>query len=173
MVVLQIGCFWGRKIKGLFSFFFLFSDFLHRICLYMALIDPVPPKTYGAALPPLLPCTSSIFFFFFWPDWLPSLGWHKVGHDWRDLAAAASLESFPGGVSVKNLPANAGDVGSIPGSESSPGEGNGNLLQNSCLENPMYRGAWWATIHKVAKSWTRPKQFSMHSHRHLTWNLPS
>ena len=104
MVVLQIDCFWGRKIKDLFSF--LFSDFLNRICLYMALIDPAPPKTYGAALPPLFPCTSSIFFG---PDWLPSLGSHKVGHDWSDLAAAAaSLEGFPGGVSVKNLPANAG-----------------------------------------------------------------
>ena len=148
MVVLQIDCFWGRKIKDLFSF--LFSDFLNRICLYMALIDPAPPKTYGAALPPLFPCTSSIFFG---PDWLPSLGSHKVGHDWSDLAAAAaSLEGFPGGVSVKNLPANAGEVGSIPGSESPPGEGNGNLLQNSCLENPMDRGAWWATVHGVAMS---------------------
>ena len=48
----------------------------------------------------------------------------------------------------KNLPANAedsGDVGSIPGLGRSPGEGNGNLLQHSCLENPMDRGAWWAT----------------------------
>ena len=51
---------------------------------------------------------------------------------------------------VKNLPANAGatgDVGLIPGSGRSPGEGNGNLLQNSCLENPMDRGAWWDTVH--------------------------
>ena len=52
---------------------------------------------------------------------------------------------------VKNLPANAGDVGLIPGSESSPGGGNGNPLQYSCLENPMDRGAWWATVHGVAK----------------------
>ena len=42
---------------------------------------------------------------------------------------------------------NAGDLGSIPGSGRSPGEGNGNLLQYSCLENPMDRGAWWATVH--------------------------
>ena len=58
---------------------------------------------------------------------------------------------------VKNLPANAGEVrdaGSIPGSERSPGEGHGNLLQYSWLENPMDRGAWWATVHGVTKSHT-------------------
>ena len=58
---------------------------------------------------------------------------------------------------VKHLPVNAGDardLGSIPGSGKSPGEGNGNPLQYSCLENPMDRGAWWATVHGVAKSWT-------------------
>ena len=58
---------------------------------------------------------------------------------------------------VKHLPVNAGDardLGSIPGSGRSSGEGNGNPLQYSCLENPMDRGAWWATVHGVAKSWT-------------------
>ena len=53
---------------------------------------------------------------------------------------------------VKNLPANEGDVGSIPGLGSSLGEGNGNLLQYCCLENPMDREAWRATVHGVAKS---------------------
>ena len=56
---------------------------------------------------------------------------------------------------VKNPPANAGDVGdlsSIPGSGRSPGKGNGNPLQYSCLENPMHRGAWWATVHRVEES---------------------
>ena len=52
---------------------------------------------------------------------------------------------------VKSLPANAGDVGLIPVSRRSPGVGNGNPLQYSCLENPMERGAWRATIHRVAK----------------------
>ena len=52
---------------------------------------------------------------------------------------------------VKNLPANEGDVGSIPGLGSSLGEGNGNLLQYSCLEKLMDRGAWQATVHGVAK----------------------
>ena len=49
---------------------------------------------------------------------------------------------------------NAGDLGLIPGSRRSPGEGNGNPLQYSCLENPMDRGAWWATVHRVTRSWT-------------------
>ena len=58
---------------------------------------------------------------------------------------------------VKNPPANAGDsrdVGSIPGLGGSPGEEYGNPLQYSCLENPMDRGAWRTTVHKVGKSWT-------------------
>ena len=49
-----------------------------------------------------------------------------------------------------------GDMGSIPGEGRLPGEGNGNPLQYSGLENPMDRGAWWAAVHRVAKSWTRP-----------------
>ena len=56
---------------------------------------------------------------------------------------------------VKNPPFNAGDAGWIPGSGRSLGVGNGNLLQCSCWENPMDRGAWWATVHGVAKSQTR------------------
>ena len=56
---------------------------------------------------------------------------------------------------VKNPPANAGDdMDSFTGSGRSPGGGYGNPLQYSCLENPMDRGAWWATVHAVAKSWT-------------------
>jgi len=58
---------------------------------------------------------------------------------------------FPGGSVVKNLPANVADVGLIPGSGRSPGEGNGNPLQYSGLENPMNRGPWQATVHGVAK----------------------
>ena len=52
---------------------------------------------------------------------------------------------------VKNLPANVGDAGSVPGSGRSPGEGNGNPLQHSCLGNPMDRGAWRATVLRVAE----------------------
>ena len=61
---------------------------------------------------------------------------------------------FPGGSAVKNPPANAEDAGSIPRSWRSPGEGNGNPLQYSCLGNPMDRGTWWAGVHRIAKSQT-------------------
>ena len=62
---------------------------------------------------------------------------------------------FPGGSDSKESTCNVGDLGSIPGSGRSPGEGNGNPLQYSCLRNPMDRGARWATVHGVAKSRTR------------------
>ena len=64
---------------------------------------------------------------------------------------------FSGGSVMKNLPANAGDAGLIPVSGRSPGEENGNLLQYSCLENPVDRGAWWAAVHRVTHSQTRLK----------------
>ena len=58
---------------------------------------------------------------------------------------------FPGSSVVKNPPANAGNSGSIPGSGRSPEEGSGNLLQYTCLGNPMDRGTWWATVREIAK----------------------
>ena len=69
-----------------------------------------------------------------------------------------SIRASQVALEVNNLPANErdiGDVGSIPGLGRSLGGGNGNPLQYSCLENPMDRGAWWATVHRVAKSQTR------------------
>ena len=66
---------------------------------------------------------------------------------------------------VKNPPANSGhirDVGSTRGLGRSPRGGHGNPLQNSCLENPMARGAWWAIVHRVAQSQTQLKQLNMH-----------
>ena len=63
--------------------------------------------------------------------------------------------SFPDGSVVKNSPVNAGDPGLVPGLGKSPGEGNGKPLQYSWVENSMDRGAWWATVHGVAKSWTQ------------------
>ena len=68
---------------------------------------------------------------------------------------------FPGGSVVKNPPGNVGDVGSVPELGRSLGGGNGNSLQYSCLQNSMDSGAWQATVHGVAKSWT---QLSTHSH---------
>ena len=64
------------------------------------------------------------------------------------------MEGFPGGSGVKASACNVGDQGLIPGLGRPPGEVNGNLLQYSCLENTMDGGAWWATVHGVAKSWT-------------------
>ena len=61
---------------------------------------------------------------------------------------------FPGGSDSKESSCNAEDLDSIPGLGRCPGEGNGNSLQCSCMRNPMDRGAWWATVHGVAKSRT-------------------
>ena len=78
---------------------------------------------------------------------------------------------------VKNLPDNAGDIRdttSIAGSGRFPGGGDGNPLQYSCLENPVDRGAWWATFHGVTKNRTQPKRLSTHTHAlSITGNLPT
>ena len=70
----------------------------------------------------------------------------------KELFPLKSQEGFPGGSKVKASACNAGDLGLIPELGRSPGEGNGSPLQYSCLENPMDGGAWWATVHGVAKS---------------------
>ena len=85
-------------------------------------------------------------------DSLPT--WRQVGTSCWYLASVPLHVGFPGGASGEEPPASEGDVsdtGSIPGSERSPGGGQGNPLQYSCLENPMDRGAWWAAVHGVAK----------------------
>ena len=69
---------------------------------------------------------------------------------YRNITKVYYTKGFPGGSVVKNLSANAGDIrdmGSIPVSGRSPGGGNGNPFQYSCLGNPMDRGAWWVTVH--------------------------
>ena len=68
---------------------------------------------------------------------------------------------------VKRLAYNAGDLGSIPELGRSSGEGNGNPLQHSCLENPMDREAWWATVYEAEKSWTRLSDFAFHKIKNL------
>ena len=73
---------------------------------------------------------------------------------------------FPGGSDTKESTYNAGDLGSVPGLGRSSGEGNGNPLQNSCLENSTDRGAWRATVCRVAKSQTRLSD--QHRHHHLS-----
>ena len=87
--------------------------------------------------------------------------WLQTG--WCVWLVLVHIKGFPDSSVVKNLPANSGDSGLIPGSGESPGEGNDNPLWYSCLGNPMDRGAWWAPGHGVAKSWTRPSSWA---HRH-------
>ena len=72
----------------------------------------------------------------------------------QDSLALQGFSWFPGGTVAKNTPADAGDArdtGSVPGSGRYSGEGNGNPFQDSCLENPTDRGAWWAMVHGVTK----------------------
>ena len=78
-----------------------------------------------------------------------------------------SMRGFPGGSKVKASACNVGDLGLIPGSGRSPGEGNGNPLQYSFLENPMDGEAWWAIVHGVAKSRTRLSDFPSHTDKLL------
>ena len=77
---------------------------------------------------------------------------HDVPYNKIQLKVPSTICDFPGGSDSKASVYNTGDPGSIPGLGRSPGEGNGNPLQYSCLENPMDRGAWWATVHGIAKS---------------------
>ena len=88
---------------------------------------------------------------------------NPVREVWRGLVGRCearkriALEVSPVALVVKNPSANAGDIrdaASIPGSGRNPRIGNDNPLHCSCLENPMDRGAWWATVHGIAKSWT-------------------
>jgi len=72
----------------------------------------------------------------------------------KKILTSKTEKGFPGGSNSKESACNVGDPGLIPGYGRSPGEGNGNPLQYSFLENSMDRGAWQATVHRVAKSWT-------------------
>ena len=77
---------------------------------------------------------------------------HKISDsDLKKRNLCSNLRSFPHSSAGKKSACNAGDLGSIPGLGRSPGEGNGNPLQYSCLENSMDRAAWWATVHGVAR----------------------
>ena len=102
----------------------------------------------------------------------------------RSLIHFEFIFVFPDGSEVTMSACNVGDLGSIPGSGRSPGEGNGNPLQYSCLENPMDGGAWWATVYAVAKRRTQLSNFTFTFHFHalekemathssvLAWRVP-
>ena len=79
---------------------------------------------------------------------------------WNFVTKMVQIGRFPGGSDDKESACNAGDPGLIPGWGRSPGEGNGNPFQYSCLENPMNVGAWQATVHEVTKSWTWLSHFT-------------
>ena len=98
-------------------------------------------------------------------DWLDLLAVQRtlkslLQHHSSKASILGPSAGFPGSLDGKASACNAGDPGSIPGSGRSPGEGNGNSLQYSCLENPMDGGAWWATVHGVAKNQTRLSDFT-------------
>ena len=84
---------------------------------------------------------------------LPRLLWERAGlGGCADLTSFIHCEGSPGGSAGKESACNAGDLGSVPVSGRCPGEGNGHPLQSSCLENPMDRGAWWATVYGLTES---------------------
>ena len=115
----------------------------HGLCL---------PLRHGTC--PELPCGPGALFA---PH--PCSGWQGVGPG----DDTGDVHYTPGGSDGKASRRNAGDLGSIPGSERPPGGGKGNPLQCSCLENPVDRGAWWATVHGVARSQTGLKRLRTHT----------
>ena len=85
-------------------------------------------------------------------NWATELNWILLKWPYYPKQSTDLIQSLPGDLRVKNPPANAGDIGSIPGSGRCPRGGNGNPLQYSSLKNPMNRGVWQATVHAAAKS---------------------
>ena len=96
--------------------------------------------------------------------WLSLLAHHGVRIEIKSKCSGFGASQVA--LVVKNLPANEGDIrdsGSIPELEKSPGGGQGNILQYSCLENPLDRGAWQATVHRVTESQTQLKRLGTHA----------
>ena len=97
----------------------------------------------------LLSCTAAMLVF----DSAPSSSLHPSLSLLFRIHCVQAHRVLGQGLSGKESTCQAGDSGSIPGSGRSPGEGNGSPLQYSCLRNPMDRGAWRATVHRISKSW--------------------
>ena len=113
------------------------------------------------------------------PGRLQSMRAQRVGHDWvTSLSFPYTVGAgFPGGSVDKESACNAGNAGSMPGSGRSPGGGHSNPLQYSCLENPMDRGALWATVHSVSRNQAQTEE-AEHTRTHwgqegLVWNIAS
>ena len=122
--------------------------FLHR-CLPLITTSPLSSNTF---------CFTSFSYLLFGPySYLDSQSLH--------ISSWKHQQKAPNSLVVKSPHANAGDIrdsGLIPGSGRSPGGGHSNPLQYYCLENPMDRGDWWATVHRVTKSWIQRKWLSLH-----------
>ena len=119
----------------------------------------------------LLPSSSNPQFFFFF--FFRIINFLPVLESFLSPSLSIYIDTYCGSVS-KESACNEGDSGLIPASGRSPGEGNGNPLQHSCLENPMDRGAWWATVHgseKVRHDWvTNRTHARAHTHTHTLLN---
>ena len=99
-----------------------------------------------------------------WHRWQPGLAMaSETGWFVGSAAGGLRLPQWLSGKECACSAGDAGDTGSIPGLGRSPGEENGSPLQYSCLENPMGRGVWWCTVHRVMKNWPRLKQLSTHA----------
>ena len=127
----------------------------HMRCPAWIMLGPIPPECRQHDLK-----TKILKWTKGWNYWV-HIRWTQWGpislKDWLFLCEKKKkIGGFPGGSDSKASACNVGDPCWIPGSGRSPGEGNGNPLQHSCLENPMDGGAWEATVHGVAKSRTRP-----------------
>ena len=125
-------------------------------------MEPVSPALAGRFFttePPRKPCLHTYYIFFrtVW-NTMPLYMCHWVfpkNKNFFFINHSMIIKGFPGDSDGEESTCNAGDLGSLPGLGRSPGGGHGNPLQYSCLENPMDRGAWWATFHGVSKSWTQ------------------
>ena len=161
----------------LYLFLYQFHTILISVFVYcLCLIEEFPRASFVAQLvknPPAM-----------WETWVRYLGWEcplekgKAPHTsilvWRIPCTIQPMGSqrigqdwvtfpfpFPGGSDWKESACTVGDPGLIPGLGRSPGEGNGNPLQYSCLENPVDGEAWWATVHRVSKSWRWLSDFTL------------